>query len=576
MNQEISMKLRPRASLLLLTGLPLALMLAACNKVQSISITPGPGIEILTAVKQTAQYTALATEQMGSGAPTTANITNSVNWSTSDPNIATIDSSGLATAQGAGYVQITAESNGVLATSDLTVNIAGSTTGTGGNSITSITVIPGAQSVALPSQTSLFHAFGTTSSGATVDLDGQVIWSSSSIQIATVDSGTGLAKPVSQGTATITALYTNAAAGTVVTGSATFTVSGGSTETYTAVTIMPGSQTLSASGQPGQFIALATSGSTGLQTDVTSSPLLIWSSSIKSVADFVATGPPGYIEGKSVGNTTITAELTNPDGSVVSNTANVTVTSTPAPEPLLSLTIIPSSITVGNLQDTGQFLAIGTYATAPYVRDLTNSPNLAWISDVPSVFPVDTNSGGNSGATAGIATAYGNGSAVIIAEATNPTDGTIQTATATFNCPLTLPNPTGNPPTPGTCYPGSQAPALLDTLTIYNEGLNTTSWEITAPSATGTANVIHCGPGWALNGGAGGSVCTATYPLGATVVMKATGGAFGGWSYNCAPSDATGNTNNPPPITTTGPNYCTVTFTAAAENSNVTVGGIFN
>ena len=40
------MTLRPRASLLLvLLGLPLALSLAACNKVQTLSIIPGPGIE---------------------------------------------------------------------------------------------------------------------------------------------------------------------------------------------------------------------------------------------------------------------------------------------------------------------------------------------------------------------------------------------------------------------------------------------------------------------------------------------------------------------------------------------------
>ena len=113
------------------------------------------------------------------------------------------------------------------------------------------------------------------------------------------------------------------------------------------------------------------------------------------------------------------------------------------------------------------------------------------------------------GATAGVVTAYGNGSATIIAEATS-SDGSIQTATATFNCPLVLPNP---PTTPGSCFPGSQAPALKATITVYNEGLNTTNWEITAPSATGTPDVIHCGPGWAVNGGTGGSVCAAPYPI---------------------------------------------------------------
>jgi len=170
------------------------------------------------------------------------------------------------------------------------------------------------------------------------------------------------------------------------------------------------------------------------------------------------------------------------------------------------------------------------------------------------------------GAAAGVVTAYGSGGATIIAEAT-ANDGSIQTATAQFNCPLVLPNPNGNPPTPGSCYPGSQAPALKATITVYNEGLNTTNWEITAPSATGTPDVIHCGPGWTLNGGTGGSVCAAPYPIGTTLTLTApsTGAAFGGWSDNCTATA---------PVTAAGPNSCTVTI--SPSNPNVTVGAIFN
>ncbi len=557
------MTLRRLASLpLSLLALPIVLFLAGCNTLQSIEVLPAAGSTTLTAVGQTAQFTAVGTGQVGSANPTTSNITNSVAWSVSDPNVATISSTGLATAVGNGYTQVMAQSNGVIATSDVTVNIApGSASPTGGGSITSLAVIPGSQTVSSPSQTSQFLAIGTSSTGATLDLTGQVAWSSSSTQIATINAA-GLATAVGQGTSTITALYANATAGTAVAGTATLTVSGGTTEQYTAVAILPGSQALSASGQTGQFIALGTLGSTGLQTNVTSSPQIKWSSSAPSIASVSATG---LATGLSAGTTTITAELTNADGSVVSGTASVAVAATAAPEPLLSLTIIPSSITVNNLYGTGQFLAIGTFSSAPYVRDLTNSPTLTWISSAPSIFPVDSNAGGNSGATAGIVTAYGSGNATIIAEATS-SDGTIQTATATFNCPQILPNPNGNPPTLGSCVPGTQAPALLSTLTVYNEGLNTTNWEVTAPSATGTANVLHCGPGWALNGGAGGSVCTATYPVGSTVTLTApaTGAAFGGWSTNCL-------NPNPNPASATGPNSCTVTLT-----TDDTVGAIFN
>jgi uncharacterized protein YjdB len=481
-----------------------------------------------------------------------------VTWSSSNPNIATINSSGLATAVGAGYVEITAvASDGALAASDLTVNIPGTTTGSTGNTIASISIIPGSQSVSSPSQTSQFLAIGTTSSGATVNLTSQVAWSSSSAQIATVNSS-GLATAIGQGTTTITTLYANVVGGTVVTGTATFTVAGGTTEQYTAVTILPGSQALSASGQTGQFIALATTGSTGLKTDVTSSSQITWSSSIPTIATVSASG---LAEGVSAGSTTITAELTNPDGSVVSGTATVAISLTAAPEPLLSLTIIPNSVTAGAIGDTAQFLAIGTYATAPYVRDLTNSSDLAWISTEPNYFPVNSNTGGNSGASAGIVTAMTNGSTVIIAEATNPVDKTIQTATATFSCPLILPNLTGNPPTPGSCNQAQNQ--LFSTLTVYNEGLNTSNWVITASSATGTADVIHCGPGWPLANG--GSVCSATYPLGTIVTLTApaqSGVSFGGWSTNCLAQGT---------VSSTGPNTCTVTLT-----TNDTVGAIFN
>jgi hypothetical protein len=244
---------------------------------------------------------------------------------------------------------------------------------------------------------------------------------------------------------------------------------------------------------------------------------------------------------------------------MVSNFSTVAVTNSPAPEPLLSLQIIPATITVDNLLGTGQFLAVGTYSTPPTVRDLTNSVN--WLTSAPSVFPVNTNGTGvpSGGANAGIVTAYGSGGATIIAEATDPQTGSIQTATASFNCPLILPTPT----TAGSCYPGSEASSLLSTLTIYNEGLNTTNWLVLAPSATGTPNVIHCGPG-SVGDGLGGSVCVGTYPVGSTVTLTvpAGQGAFGGWSYNCVPIGS---------VTAAGPNQCQVTLTF-----DDTVGAIFN
>lgn len=542
------------------------LPLTSCSNPSGLdSISISPATPSVTA-GQSVQFSAVGTYGNGSH-PTTQTITSGVTWTSSNPAVATIDATGLATTLAAGTTTITASTNGfkgpLTASTSLTTTVSSTGGGTaGGTSVTSLAIIPSAQTVSAPNQTTQFIAIGTTSSGATEVLTSAVAWSSSNTAVATIGATTGIATSVATGATTITALYTNATTGSVVTGTATFTVTGGASEQITAMTLTPSSESVSASGQSAQLIALGTAGGTGLQEDITGSTQITWSSSISSIAS--VTG--GLVKGVSAGSTTITALYTNPDNSVVAANATITVTATPAPEPILSLSIIPSSITVGNLLDTGNFLAIATFATAPYVKDVTNDPHTTWLSSAPEVFPVDTNAGGNTGASAGTVTAVGNGSATVIAEATNPGDGTIETATATFNCPASEGSPPGpgTPGTPPTCIPGTQAPGLLVTITVYNEGLNTTNWLVTAPSATGTADVIHCGPGWT---GTGGSVCTATYPVGTTVVLSATGGAFGGWSDNC--------TINPNPSTPTGTNTCTITLDGTT-NSNAAIGAIFN
>ena len=366
-------------------------------------------------------------------------------WTSSVPAVATISSSGVATGVSAGATTITATIKGYTGTTtaSATLVVSGSSGG----------VSPGAALVGLdasfrvlnrlrrplkPASSSRSEPLPQVQRSMSPTL---VTWSSSSAQIATVGVNTGLATAVGQGTVTITAQYTSG--GSTLTATATFTVTSGTTEEYTAVTIIPSAQSVSASGQTGQFIALATSGTTGLEEDVTNSPQLKWVSSIPSIATItsgLASGN-GLAAGVSQGSSAVTAILSNPDGSLVSDSASVNVTLTPAPEPLLSLTIVPNSITVGNLLDQGQFLAIGTYSTPPTVRDLTNS--VTWLTSSPSVFPVNTNGTGvpSGGATAGIVTAYGTGGATIIAEATDQTTGSIETATQRSTARWCFPRP---------------------------------------------------------------------------------------------------------------------------------------
>lgn len=535
------------------------LTLAGCGSsttVDSIAVSPA---SVSVAAGATAQLTALGSVGHGSHPASSTNVTATATWASSATTVATVSSTGVVTGVGAGTATITASMSGfggLITSNSVAVTVTGGGSGGTSSTLASLSIIPSAQSVSSPNQTSQFIAIATTSSGATEDVTAQAVWSSSSTQIAKISS-TGLATGLSQGTTTITAIVSNPG-GSVVTATATFTVTGGASEPFTAIAISPGSQSLSASGQTGQFIALGTSGASGLTQDVTNSPQVTWSSSVPTVAT-ISTYPAsaaGVATGASAGTTTITAKLTNPDGSVVTSSATVTVTITAAPEPLLSLTIVPSTLSVGNLQDTGQFLAFGTFSSSASVQDLTNSPNLTWISSFPNDFPINTT--GVPGATAGIMTAYASGTAVVIAEAKNP-DGSVVTATATFNCPLVLPTATSA----GSCFPGSQAPSLLATLTVYGTGLDTADWLVTAPSATGTQDVIHCGPGASTNGYAG-SVCVGTYPIGTTVTLTTNTPKFGGWSSNCTPI-------TPEPSSASGTNQCTVTL-----STNDTVGAIFN
>jgi hypothetical protein len=338
-----------------------------------------------------------------------------------------------------------------------------------------------------------------------------------------------------------------------------------------SVQVTPSTQSL-AVGQTAQLTAYGTFGNAAHPTKQNITSTVIWSSSSPSVATVSTTG---MVTAVSAGTTSIMAEATAFNGPV-SSSAQLTVTGVGGSAgggDLLSLAIIPGDLEVGNLRATGQFLAIGTFSAAPFVRDLTNSPTLTWISSFPNDFPVNTNTAGNLGATAGIVSAYASGSTNITAEAISPSDGTLRTATAKFGCPLVLPNPTANPPTAGTCYAGSEATSLLSTLTVYHEGLGTGQWLVTAPSATGTPNVLDCG----TNPIGGGSICTATYPgfvNGANptvVVLTETGSNFGGWSVNCTITDANGVPLTNPVISRNGTNYCAVSLT-----TDETVGVIFD
>ncbi|HTW48998.1 MAG TPA: Ig-like domain-containing protein [Acidobacteriaceae bacterium] len=162
--------------------------------VTSIAVTPAPaGIVAGT----TQQYTATATYDDGS----TANVTASATWTSSSASVATIDSSGLATAVAAGSATITASLSGVSGTAVLTVV---------SSTPVSIAITPNPASFAM-NTTQQYTATSTYSNGMTADVTSSAAWSSSNADVAAIDSS-GLATGVASGLTAITASYNGVSA----------------------------------------------------------------------------------------------------------------------------------------------------------------------------------------------------------------------------------------------------------------------------------------------------------------------------------------------------------------------------
>ena len=158
------------------------------NQITALTISP------LSATLQpgaTQQYSATATF----GNNTQGDATSQVTWSSSSTNIATISSTGLATAGSTfGTTTIKAQSGSVIAATGLRVS---------NKTITSITISP--QNPTMTSGTSQqFTATATFSDGTTGDVTTSVTWTSSSTSVATISSS-GFVSAITTGTTTITA-----------------------------------------------------------------------------------------------------------------------------------------------------------------------------------------------------------------------------------------------------------------------------------------------------------------------------------------------------------------------------------
>lgn len=223
-------------------------------------------------------------------------------WTSSDPSVATVSSSGLATPVQPGTTTITASVQGRSGSTTLTVTNA---------QLQSIDVTTATPSIANGTRAQ-FTATGHFDDSTTQDLTSQVTWTSSesSVSISNTLGSNGLATSTALGAASSTITATLG----VISGLTTLTVND---VTLTSMSVTPATATIK-ENHTQQFTATGafSDGSTQVMTgEVT------WNSLDTSTATIT---PTGLATGKLAGSTTITATSSELLGSA-SGTAPLTV-----------------------------------------------------------------------------------------------------------------------------------------------------------------------------------------------------------------------------------------------------------
>ena len=309
-------------------------------------------------------------------------LTAQVQWSSSDPTVATVSNAlgydGFGVGLNPGSVTITATLAGASASTILTVTPA---------TLVSIGVTPANPSIA-NGLTSQFAATGVYTDNSTQDLTASVAWTSSDptvVSISNASASHGLATGVSPGSVAITA-----ASGSV-SGSTNLTVTPAA---LVSIALIPANPSI-ANGTQQQFAA------TGTYTDTSTHDLtavVTWSASDTTVATISnASGSNGLATSVGQGSVTISATL-----GTIAGATGLTVT----PAALVSIAVIPANASIAN--GTGQqFAATGTY-TDNSTQPLTTAVN--WSSSDTTVASISNASGSN-----GLASSTGQGAATISA-----------------------------------------------------------------------------------------------------------------------------------------------------------------
>lgn len=396
---------------------------------------------------------------------TTADLTVSVSWASTNTNVVAISNAagqkGQATALEKGTAEIQATLAGVTKAVPVTVSAS---------PLTSIVVKPDTLQLILGVKGTL-TATGNYQNGTTQDLTSQVAWSVMDDSIASISNAAGTA-----GQVTGLDLGSTTAIATLdgVVGKALVDVLQAK---LTSIAITPTTAAVSA-GAKQQFTAVGTYDN-GATPDLTTQ--VTWSSSDIRVAQISnAAGSNGLATSLVQGTATITATLAG-----VSATATLTVD---APQ-LSSIMISPvtASIEVGNTQ--------AFNATVVYQNGTTAAVAATWSATPETVATIASTGGGRRGVATGVAA----GTATITATYQGMSD----TASLTVTDIPTLVGLTISPANPATLLVGGTQ--QLQANAVYSNG-NTTGVTTTATWTSSDANVASVSNGGGGPGGGRGLV----------------------------------------------------------------------
>jgi len=367
----------------------------------SISMTPvNPSVAFTVSPAATTQFVVIGTYSVGNP----KDITGQMTWASLDAKVASIDSTGMATAIGSGRVVVTAQ----IFEPATQKTLQASTVLTVVPQLTGIQVIPATAQIA-KNTSQQFTATGKYNDSTQADITSIVSWSSSTPAAAVVSSSPGTqgrSTGVSSGSTNIVAALGS------ITGSAALNVTNAN---LVSLSIQPANPTVPLRTSK-QLSAVGTFDD-GSSQDI--STTVLWNSSDSRLG---RVSSAGALTGVGIGTAQITATASG-----LSNSTNVTVD----PSSVQQVTVLPvSAIASATRVQLHAMVTLQDGATF----DATHTPGVLWMSSDSAVADITADSG--------VLAAKAPGSATISAQLGSHTgSAALKTADATIQSLSIAPNP---------------------------------------------------------------------------------------------------------------------------------------